>query len=348
MKLVRQADVRVYLFTYRRHNLLARAVESLLQQTHANWVCELHNDDPDDSYPEQLVACVNDPRIKYVRHERNLGAVGSFNLAFRPVAERFISILEDDNWWEADFLAAMLRAMEEHPQVSVAWANMWLWRENANSAWEKQGAIWPLADDGEATLFEKPDPRGVCYALHSQGAMLVRNTRQTMIAVPVTLPVFAIEPVRERTLPGPFLLVRKPMANFAMTMGTARGETADQNMQILVLLAQTFLAHAHVADEFYRRMWLACRGSLGHKHRALLVAAILAGRLGKVLKGAHLSDLALVVAWALRHPVRFRALFRAQERFPEVFAFLDAASRSRRPEWDLGDGTERPTGGDAD
>jgi Glycosyl transferase family 2 len=330
-----QADMRIYVFTYRRHDLLPRAVNSLLRQTHENWICELHNDDPNDSFPEELVARTNDPRIRYVLHAQNLGAVGSFNLAFQSVCEPYVSILEDDNWWEPDFLATMLRLMEQYPQVSVAWANMWLSQEMGDGTWQRNGSIWPVTTEDEIQEFLPPDARQVCGALHSNGAMLVRVSEATMFTVPKSQPFFAIEPVRERAYPGSLLLVRRPLANFALTRASTRGETADQNMQILVLLAQTFLAHANVSGDFHRRIWIACRGSLGHKHRALLVGAILAGRLFPMLKAARLRDLLLVAAWALRHPFRFRALFQARERFPEVFAFLDAASRSRVLEWNL-------------
>jgi hypothetical protein len=87
-----------------------------------------------------------------------------------------------------------------------------------------------------------------------------------------------------------------------------------------------------VPGEFYRQLWLACRGSLGHKQRSLLVASILAGRLGTMLKGARVVDVLLVTAWAVRHPVRFRSLFAAAEQYPEVFHFLEAASRTREAE----------------
>lgn len=326
-------EVRVYLLTYRRPDTLARALESLLGQTYTNWVCELHNDDPDDDSPQQLVAKVNDPRIYYVRHEHNLGALASFNLAFRAVPEPFICILEDDNWWEPEFLATLLRAMALRPDVYVAWTNMWLWQETESKAWKKVGSIWPPNMPQETIEFVPPEPRQVCGALHSNGAMLVRVSGSTMLALPNELPFFAMESVRDRLYPGCLLLVTRPLANFAITRGSARSETADENMQIHVLLAQTFLAHANVSGEFYRRMWIAGRGALGHKQRALIVAAIQSGRLTKVLKAANIGDLALVFGWALRHPVRFRALFLAQERFPEVFAFLDAATRLRASEW---------------
>jgi hypothetical protein len=330
-----QPTARVYLFTYRRHNLLPRAVECLLQQTHVNWICELHNDDPDDTFPEQLVSQINDPRIKYVRHTKNLGAVGSFNLAFQPVNEPYVSILEDDNWWEPDFLSVMIQIMENHPRAYVAWSNMWFSREMPDGTWQREDTIWPTTNEEEIREFTPPEPQQVCGCLHSHGAMLVRNSERTMFTVPLSLLVFAIEPVRERVYPGPLLLVNRPLANFALTQATTRGESADQNMQILVLLAQTFFAHARVHAAFYRQAWRSNSGAMGHKHRALLAGAFLSGRLRPLLKAARIRDLLLVAAWALRHPSRFRGLFQAREHFPDVYDFLDAASRSRIPEWDL-------------
>jgi glycosyltransferase involved in cell wall biosynthesis len=329
--------VRIYLFTYRRTDTLERALNSLLAQTETNWVCELHNDDPLDSYPEQLFEKYADRRITYRCHDRNLGPVASFNLAFQRVNEPFVSILEDDNWWEADFLSTMLAVMDQHPHVNVAWANMWFAREANDGKWHRNGTIWPHPVPKCLDEFAPPDPRQVCGCLHSNGAMLVRVSRATAFDVPRSLPFFAIEAVRERAYPGHLLLVNRPLANFAITQTSARGESADENMQILVLLAESFLKYANVDRKFYRQMWFACRGSLGHKHRALLVAAILAGRLGDVLKGASLADLALVAAWAAKHPLRFLKLFQASKRFPEVSAFLHSATRSRISEWMLND-----------
>src|SRR5207249_1118914 len=94
----------------------------------------------------------------------------------------------------------------------------------------------------------------------------------------VSLPFFAIEPVRERRYPRPLLRVASPLANFALTLETARSETADQNLQILVLLGLTFMRHSETSVAFYRRVWNVCRGLMGHKLRALIVASLLAGR----------------------------------------------------------------------
>ncbi|MGE0864062.1 MAG: glycosyltransferase family 2 protein [Vicinamibacterales bacterium] len=326
MAAARPADVRVYLFTYRRNHLLPRALKSLLAQTHTNWVCELHNDDPSDPFPARLMAEVNDPRISYVGHERNLGPTATFNHLFQPVAEPFVSLLEDDNWWEPELLARLLSAIEGFPGVNLAWANCHRWRETDAGEWERAGTIWPLDPQAPFTVFATPDPRQVCGALHSNGAMILRVTAETMVPCPGEMPVFAIEPIRERVYPGALLLIREPLANFALTRETWRTETADENLQVLVLLAETFLARSRFSNAFYRQMWTACRGSRGHQHRALVVGAFLAGRLTHVLRNARLADLPVIAGWALRHPIRFARLFRARRRFPEVAAFLQTAA----------------------
>ena len=154
-----------------------------------------------------------------------------------------------------------------------------------------------------------------------------------MVPCPEDMPIFAIEFVRERLYPGPLLLVREPLANFALTLQSWRSETADENMQVLVLLAHSFLTDSHFSDAFLREMWQACSGSLGHTQRALLVGAWLAGRLGRVAANANAKDLALVAAWALRHPARFATLFRASRRFPDLHRRLETAARERRAEW---------------
>lgn len=324
-----QAKVCVYLFTYRRHVTLERALKSLIEQDFVHWRCELHNDDPEDSFPKELVRKCNDSRIAYIHHASNLGALRSFNLAFQPVAEPFISILEDDNWWERNFLSTMIEALERHPEVSVSWANMWVWKEIDDGSWEKTKTIWPIENEPPITLFSFPDPRQVCGMLHSQGAMLVRATSDVLFSVPETLPVFAIEAVRERRYPSPLMLLHKPLANFSITKITARDETADQNLQILILLALSFMNSVQLTPHFLLDILMFNHGSRRHILRALIMAAGLAGKLHQVWNSIPFTDWALVVGWILRHPFRARMGFRAPENFPDVYDFLTGATMSQ-------------------
>ena len=154
------ADVRVYLFTYRRDHLLPRALNSLLAQTHTNWVCELHNDDAANPFPGQLAAQIADPRVTYVPHSQNLGPTRTFDLAFRPIAEPFVSLLEDDNWWEPELLTRLLSAIAAAPARQRGLGQcLAVAREHVRADWEKLQPIWPVADQPAVTLFDGPDPR---------------------------------------------------------------------------------------------------------------------------------------------------------------------------------------------
>jgi len=61
--------------------------------------------------------------------------------------------------------------------------------------------------------------------------------------------------------------------------------------------------------------------------RAVVFGAWLAGRSTLLLRYARPADLLMVLAWMIRHPLRSWKAFHARETFPEVFRFLDSASR---------------------
>ena len=134
-------QVKVFVPTYRRRRLLPRALNSLRAQTFADWVCEVHNDDPTDTFPKELVKDLGDPRIKLHNHEHNLGAIATFNLFYRPTREPFYSLLEDDNWWLPEFLGTMIRAMDSHPNVTMAWCNQRVSEELADGSWRDTGHL---------------------------------------------------------------------------------------------------------------------------------------------------------------------------------------------------------------
>ena len=173
--------------------MLARAVESLLRQSCQDWVCELHNDDPQDRSPQALIDRIADSRIAVVNHEENVGAIRTFNLFFKSVQEPYFALLEDDNWWEPQFLETMISAMSKYPQVQIAWANMRCWEEGSEGSWHDTGRnIWDV-DGAEPRLLHWPDPRQMNGALHSNGAMLARSNFE-YFPVPESINFAAIEP----------------------------------------------------------------------------------------------------------------------------------------------------------
>jgi glycosyltransferase involved in cell wall biosynthesis len=251
------AGCRVYLFTYKRNGLLPRAVSSLINQTYSNWICEVHNDDPSDSFPSEYVLSLNDPRFIIKDHAQNLGGVASFNLAFNGCAEEYASILEDDNWWEPIFLKEMADALNNHPMVNVAWSNMRLWQELPNNKWIDTGkTTWPIDN---LTLFNWPDKIQPLAALHSIGAMMYRTKSAQNYIVPGQTLLNAVELIRERSFEHPLYLNTNPLANFAITLNTNRSSDpfawiASQTMMLASFVVTSNDKHPAFNDtlKYYR------------------------------------------------------------------------------------------------
>lgn len=296
------AICRVYLSTFRRPQLLSRAVNSLLQQTFSDWVCELHNDDPCDSAPGEFIARIGDKRITVINHKENLGAKRIFNLFFKSVSEAFFSLLEDDNWWEPQFLEKMIDFMSAYPQVQIAWANMRIWEEQADQSWRDTGRnVWPV-DGDDPRLMHWPDPRQMHGALHSQGAMLARSNFE-YFSVPESINLAAIEPFRERTFKHPLLFVPQRLANFAITRTTARPSNAVSWMHAIAVLTGTYLSEVKLSSDQLRSVWANARKGSRSTHVLFACAAHFAS-CRETIRYANLDDWLWTCAYTLRHPVR--------------------------------------------
>jgi hypothetical protein len=322
------ARVRVYLPTCRRPELLPRAVASLLAQTCADWVCEMHNDAPEDPFPAQLVARLNDPRLTLVNHARNLGGTETFNLFFRAPAEAFYSILEDDNWWEPDFLATLLATAEEHPAVTVFWANMHVAEQLPDGQFRATGrTVWPQAD-GPVHLFPWGQPQQVCGALHSNGAALFRTRPGDDFRIPA-VPFAVIEPFRERMFPHPLLLVPRPLATFSLTLQTARSRDPAEWAETQAMLAATFFHDCPWEETRLAQVWADARAQRPTGTTNLILAAIADPAARPLLRHARWADWWVVLRGFVRRPGLYFRLRRSRRRHAAWWAFLRQQAATR-------------------
>jgi hypothetical protein len=323
------ARVRIHLCTYRRAHLLSRALASLQAQTFTDWVCELHNDAPDDSAPAHLVNAVNDPRIQCVTHPRNLGATATFNLLYAGrYSEDYLSLLEDDNWWESRFLERMVAALDAQPDVALAWANMRCWHEQIDGSWRDTGrTIWGRRE-GAPQPFPWGQPVQVLDALHSNGAMLVRNRDAARHVIPPETPFDIVEPVRERTFRHPVLFVPEVLANFAFTLTTARGSGAAHWIDCQVLLVGSLLAAGVNDEQMLRPAWRALRASPQGGGHVLLAACLLTKR-WRALRFAGGRDAWQLLRSALAHPRLTLRMFSVRRRHLATWDFLVRATRAQ-------------------
>jgi len=325
------ALVRVYVCTYRRNHLLPRALGSLLSQTFQDWTCELHNDDPADDFPERLVASIGDPRIAVVNHPRNLGTTATFNLVFRPVSERYVTMLEDDNWWQPEFLEVMVRALDARPSAHVAWANMRVWFEEKDGSWRDSGRnLWQDTDvRAPLELHYFPDLTRMGTARHSNGAMLVRTERLSEFLIPDSVPPSALEATRERTFPHPLLFVSQPLANFAITQRTTRSEGYAAWSVGQVMLKGTFMRYVPLTDAEVAKVWESARHGKNRSTNDLLLACLFFAGCRRHLRFATPGDMLRLALSVARHPKRTWQTLTELRSAVEMRSFLEESTERR-------------------
>lgn len=223
------ATVKIYVITYRRPRMLERALRSIVAQTHTDWVAEVLNDDPADNQPAELIGRMGDPRIQLSLPSVHRGGTGNFNQAFRAVPQPFASILEDDNWWEPGFLSTMLEALNANPSCVLACGNERLWREESDeSATDTGRTIWERRDGVQ--LYEASASGKCGPARLANSSLLYRTERACEWRTPDDdMPLDFTEHVRERIVPHPILLVRKPLVNFTITLVSHRSQESESS-----------------------------------------------------------------------------------------------------------------------
>ncbi len=324
MSATSKATVRIFLCTYRRNQLLRRAMKSLLDQTLSDWVCELHNDAPDDPFPSKLAAEIHDPRFIVVNHNNNLGGVGTFNLMFGPNQERYISLLEDDNWWEPEFLETMVGAMDSHPNIKVGWSNMRFWQEEMDGTWtDLKKNVWERPSKVPVELFDWPNYVQADTALHSTGAMLIRSGTLEDFKIPIQTMFEFADPVRERAMPHPLLFIAQPLVNFSLTLETARDKSPKGRLEHYVLLIASFFKHVQADDHVILQIWERKRRCSVRATHILILAGLADSNCRRLLHYAKASEWILFFLIGLKHLSLYAAGLRARSRYPDLWTYLD-------------------------
>lgn len=104
--------------TYRRPDLLRKAIQSVLGQTFTNfeiYVCDNASGDETASVVGEFRQ--KDPRIKYFCHSRNIGATANFNFGMKQVMTTFFSLLADDNTLLPKFFEDAINTLTAHPEA---------------------------------------------------------------------------------------------------------------------------------------------------------------------------------------------------------------------------------------
>jgi len=314
--------VRIYVVTFRRPQLLERALRSVMAQTHGDWAAEVLNDDPADARVPRIIEALGDPRIRLLLPSMHRGGTGNFNHAFRTVAEPFASILEDDNWWEPGFLSTMVAALARHPEAAVACGNERVWKENHGGTWTDSGRnAWPEAEGERLLQWRALDKCGAARLCNS--SLVFRTAGSEKWRTPQSIPIDVTEHFRERVAPHPMLLIHKPLVNFAQTLATSRSSGAVwASYQVLLVGSVLALAQSGCRRGIARALWERARKSDPFLATTLIATGLLVTPARALWREARLPEKIRFAAGVLRHPVSAASLLRTLERHSHEWAWL--------------------------
>ena len=98
------------------------AVESILQQTIADLELIVVDDGSSDGSPD-LVAAIEDPRIRLIRMPQNAGISHALNTGVAAARSEYVARMDADDESLSDRLAHQLAFLDEHPEVGVVGVN---------------------------------------------------------------------------------------------------------------------------------------------------------------------------------------------------------------------------------
>ena len=127
--------VTIMIPTYNQAVFIRQAVDSALAQTYSN-IEVIVGDDASTDATQEIVARINDPRLKYVRNVCNLGRVANYrNLLYNHTTGDYVVNLDGDDYYTAnDFISEAVSCLGNE-MLGVVMVIARATRKSRNSEW---------------------------------------------------------------------------------------------------------------------------------------------------------------------------------------------------------------------
>jgi glycosyltransferase involved in cell wall biosynthesis len=111
--------------TFNRVTLLELAIESVLNQTYQNFELIICDDGSQDRTPEKMLE-YNDSRIRYIRHEKNIGKSNNMRAGFEAATGEYFIKFDDDDRLISQFLERTASILDNNPSIDFVGTDHWI------------------------------------------------------------------------------------------------------------------------------------------------------------------------------------------------------------------------------
>lgn len=95
---------------------IAKSIQCVIDQTYQNWELLIVDDCSTDN-TDEIVTLFSDPRIKYFKNNKNIGAALTRNRAMQEAQGEWIAFLDSDDLWKPEKLEKQVSFMENRGYV---------------------------------------------------------------------------------------------------------------------------------------------------------------------------------------------------------------------------------------
>ena len=130
--------VSVIIPTYNRANYIARAVNSVLNQTCKEYEIIVVDDGSTDTTKDVVMQFQN--KVKYFRQE-NQGSAAARNRGIQESRGEYIAFLDSDDYWVPEKLEEQVKVLDAHKNVGIVYARMPIINEKGERLGTKPAGI---------------------------------------------------------------------------------------------------------------------------------------------------------------------------------------------------------------
>lgn len=142
--------VSVTVLNYNYARFLPNCLDSILQQSFRDFEVIVINDRSTDNSLEVIAPYLSDPRVRLINHEQNKGFVASLIEGMQESRGTYLSVISADDWVVSPHaFACQVKALEQHPQVVMAFSAYGLYADEQTLSFVSRAATHSYVRDGK-------------------------------------------------------------------------------------------------------------------------------------------------------------------------------------------------------
>ncbi len=148
--------VSVIITTYKRSEMIVRAINSVLNQSYKNIeVVVVDDNNPDTEYrkltEEKLDIFKGNDKVKYIKHSKNMNGAAARNTGIKASDGEIICFLDDDDWYYNNKVELQVKFLIENKDYQAVYCG-WK-RENKNVIPKFEGDVSFELLNGDALIY---------------------------------------------------------------------------------------------------------------------------------------------------------------------------------------------------